>query len=56
MPKLLFAVDYVTSGGATYKGGSVHEVHADKARELIYKGIAAEAPASAAAAKNEKGA
>ena len=57
MPKLKFAVDYVTPGGATYKGGSVHEVNADTARVLLYKGIAQEAPRAAAATKTtDKGA
>ena len=57
MPKLKFAVDYVTPGGATYKAGSVHEVKADVARVLLYKGLAQDAPASASSTKTtDKGA
>ena len=56
MPKLKFAVDYVTPGGATYKAGSVHEVNTDAARVLLYKGIAQEAPRAASTKTTDKGA
>lgn len=50
MPKLTFAVDYTTRGGASYKAGSTHEV-ADRreAANLVVRGLArpADAPAPA---------